>query len=319
MKGLPVPHPGRKHTGVTGWRVHKHQTIEVPMSTPESPAAAPAAAAAPTRAARTARPQIVLEVLERVQLSRHLVRIVAGGPGVAQIEPNGKTDAYSKMLFTQPDTPLKPPYDLDALREELSPEQMPSTRTYSIRRFDLDAGEIWIDFVTHGEAGVAGPWADRAQPGDAVVLRGIGGGYAPDPTADWHLLAGDEAAIPAIAAALEAMPRDAVGTALIEVGGPEDELSLDAPTGINVTWLHRGDAEAGTSTVLVDAVRAATWLPGRVQVFVHGERGAMKALRPYFTDERGLDRAQLSLSPYWAYGRREDAFQAEKREPIGQV
>ena len=54
-------------------------------------------------------------------------------------------------------------------------------------------------------------------------------------------------------------------------------------------------------------------------VFAHGERGAMKMLRPYFTDERGLDRAQLSLSAYWAYGRREDAFQAEKREAVGQV
>ena len=274
---------------------------------------------ASTRPARPARPQIVLEVRERIQLSPHLVRIIAGGPGLAEIEPNGKTDAYSKMLFCQPDTPLTPPYDLDALRAELSPEQLPSTRTYSIRRFDAAAGEIWIDFVTHGDDGVAGPWADRAQPGDAVVLRGIGGGYAPDPSADWHLLAGDEAAIPAIAAALEAMPADAVGTALIEVGGPEDELALAAPEGIAVRWVHRGAAPAGTSSVLVDAVRAAEWRPGRVQVFVHGERGAMKALRPYFTDERGLNRAQLSLSPYWAYGRREDAFQAEKREPIGQL
>ncbi len=284
------------------------------MSSPESAAPAPAA-----RAARPARPQIVLEVLERIQLSRHLVRIVAGGPGIAEIEPNGKTDAYSKMLFAHPETSLTPPYDLDALRAELAPELLPATRTYSIRRFDIPGGQIWIDFVTHGDEGVAGPWADRAQLGDPVVLRGIGGGYAPDPSADWHLLAGDDAAIPAIAAALEAMPADAVGAAFIEVAGPEDELPLDAPDGIAVTWVHRGDAEAGTSPVLVDAVRAAAWRPGRVQVFVHGERGAMKALRPYFTDERGLDRAQLSLSPYWAYGRREDAFQAEKREPIGQV
>ena len=261
----------------------------------------------------------MLEVIERIQLSPHLVRIVAGGPGISAVEDNGRTDAYSKMLFAQPGTDLTPPYDLDALREELSPEQMPSTRTYTVRRFDLERGEIWIDFVTHGSEGVAGPWADGARPGDPVVLRGIGGGYSPDPTADWHLLAGDESAIPAIASALEAMPADAKGVALIEVGGADDELELVAPAGIEVRWLHRGDAEAGTSPVLVDAVRAAEWLPGRVQVFVHGERGAMKALRPYFTDERGIERAQLSLSPYWAYGRREDAFQAEKREAIGQV
>ena len=34
---------------------------------------------------------------------------------------------------------------------------------------------------------------------------------------------------------------------------------------------------------------------------------------------RGLDRAQVSLSGYWARGRTEDRFQAEKREPIGKI
>ena len=276
-------------------------------------------APASARHQRPVRPQIVLEVKERVQLSPHLVRIVAHGPAISEVDAGGHTDAYSKMLFRQPGSEIAPPYDLDALRDELGPDLVPSTRTYTVRRVDHEAGELWIDFVVHGTEGVAGPWADSAQPGDPVVLRGIGGGYAPDPSADWHLLAGDESAIPAIASALEAMPADAVGHCFIEVGGEADVLNLAAPSGISVTWLFRGAEEAGTSSVLVDAVRATEWRPGRVQVFVHGERGAMKALRPYFTDERGLERAQLSLSPYWAYGRREDRFQAEKREAIGQI
>lgn len=268
---------------------------------------------------RPPRPQIVLEVLERIQLSAHMVRIVAGGPGITAVDDNGKTDAYSKMLFAHPDTGLTPPYDMDALREELPLDLLPSVRTYTIRRFDLENGRLWIDFVVHGDEGVAGPWADRAKPGDPVILLGVGGGYAPDPDADWHLLAGDDSALPAVASALEAMPRDAVGMAFIEVQTADDELPIDAPTGIEVTWLHRGDRPAGTTTLLTDAVRAAEWREGRVQVFVHGERGEMKALRPYFTDERGIERAQLSLSAYWAYGHREDAFQAEKRTPEGQI
>lgn len=273
--------------------------------------------AAPTR--RPPRPQIVLEVLERVQLTPHMVRIVAGGPGIAAVEDKGMTDAYTKMLFAHPDTNLTAPYDMEALRDELPPELMPSRRTYTIRRFDLEQGQIWIDFVVHGSAGIAGPWADAAQPGDAVVLGGIGGGYAPDPDAGWHLLAGDDSALPAIAAALEAMPTDAEGVAFLEVDGDADRLELAAPAGIEVVWLHRDGAEAGTTTLLADAVRARAWRDGRVQVFAHGERGAMKSLRPYFTDERGLERSQLSLSAYWAHGRVEDTFQAEKREPIGQI
>jgi NADPH-dependent ferric siderophore reductase len=53
-------------------------------------------------------------------------------------------------------------------------------------------------------------------------------------------------------------------------------------------------------------------------VFAHGERESMKAvraaLRPRLTEQD-----QLSLSGYWAYGRTEDRFQAEKREPIGRL
>ena len=115
------------------------------------------------------------------------------------------------------------------------------------------------------------------------------------------------------------MPRDAQGNALIEVGGPEDEIRIESPAGIEVTWLHRGASAPGTTTLLADAVRAVPWRDGKVQVFAHGERGAMKGLRPCFTEERGLDRADLSLSAYWAHGRREDTFQAEKRTPVGVI
>lgn len=273
----------------------------------------------PDRPRRPQRPQIVLEVIETIRLTPHLVRIVAGGPGISAVEENGFTDAYTKMLFAPAEAGLTPPYDMEQLREELPIELLPTTRTYSIRRFELDAGRVWIDFVTHGDEGVAGPWATNAQPGDPVVLGGIGGGYAPDAAADWHLLVGDESSIPAIAAALEAMPADAVGTALLEVQNESEQLDLIAPDGIEVRWLHRGDSQAGTTDLLVDAVRALDWREGRVQVFAHGERGAMKQLRPHLTEERGLDRTQLSLSAYWAHGRREDAFQAEKRETVGQI
>lgn len=269
--------------------------------------------------ARAPRPQIVLEVLDRIQVSPHLVRIVAGGPNITEVVQGDATDAYTKMAFAPVGSGLVPPYDMAELRERLPIEELPSIRTYTIRRFDLEHGRIEIDFVVHGDAGVAGPWADRAKPGDPVVLLGIGGGYAPNPEADWHLLAGDDSAIPAISAALEAMPADAVGSAIIEVDGEADHLPLTAPAGIEVLWLHRDGAEPGTTTLLVDAVRALEWRDGAVQVFAHGERGAMKQLRPYFTGERGLDRAQLSLSAYWAHGRVEDVFQAEKREPIGQI
>ena len=69
---------------------------------------------------------------------------------------------------------------------------------------------------------------------------GPSGAYAPDPGADWHLFAGDEAAIPAISAALESLPADAIGQVFIEVAGPDDEIELTGPDGVRSTWVHRG-------------------------------------------------------------------------------
>ena len=73
------------------------------------------------------------------------------------------------------------------------------------------------------------------------------------------------------------------------------------------------------SGLLSAAVEDVEWRDGRVQVFVHGEREQVKRARAHLTDVQGVDRRALSVSAYWAHGRAEDAFQAEKRTPVGQI
>jgi NADPH-dependent ferric siderophore reductase len=266
---------------------------------------------------RTPRAQIVLSVVRTEWLTPRMVRIVAGGPGFADLVGNGYTDKYTKVIFVKPGLGLEPPYDLPALRESLAPADWPVVRTYTIRSIDDAAAEITIDFVVHGAEGVAGPWAAAARAGDAVVLGGAGGAYAPAPDAGWHMLAGDESALPAIASALAAMPAGARGIAHLEVEDALDEIPLVAPSGVILNWLHRGPSrDAGA---LAAAVDAAEWPDGAsVQVFAHGERESMKAIRAVLA-RRGVTRDRFSLSGYWAYGRTEDRFQAEKREPIGVI
>lgn len=268
---------------------------------------------------RAPRPQIILEVVRSSWVTPHLVRLTLGGPGFADFQPKDATDSYVKISFAKPELGLEPPYDLAALRETLAPADLPVTRTYTVRRVDQAACTMDIDFVVHGDEGIAGPWAAAAQPGDRVVLAGPGGAYRPDPTADWHLFAGDESAIPAIAAALEALPADAKGLAFLEIGGRDDLVDLDHPAGVQLIWVGRAARDESTAALLATAISGHPWPDGRVQVFAHGERESMKALREVFLTQRGLDRSQLSLSGYWAYGRTEDRFQAEKREPIGVV
>jgi NADPH-dependent ferric siderophore reductase len=274
---------------------------------------------AATTATKKSRPQINLTVVRREELSPHMVRIIAGGDGFADYVDSGFVDRYVKIVFPQPGVEYDMPLDLWSIRETMPREQWPFTRTYTVRWVDTVARELAIDFVIHGDEGLAGPWAAAARPGDTMTFTGPGGAYNPAPDADWYLFAGDEAALPAIAATLESLPQEARGLAFLEVDGDADIQPIAAPDGVQVTWLHRNGAPAGTRGLVVSAVADAEWPAGRVDVFAHGERGYMKALRDVLFVQRGLERKQVSLSGYWAMGRVEDDFQAEKKLPVGQI
>lgn len=267
-----------------------------------------------TAPARRPSPQTTLEVIASAWLSPDLVRITLGGAQFDEFPDRPETDKYAKLYFPPAGSTLEPPYDLAALRETLQFQELPTLRTYTIRRVDHAAGTLDIDFVVHGDSGIAGPWAAHAVAGDRLTMSAPGGGYAPDAAADHHVLIGDESAIPAIWSALEAMPAGAAVTTIIEARSPQHRIP--EPDGARVQWVDADHDEPGAR--LVDAVSALPWPDGRVQVFAHGERGAMKLLRPLLT-ERGVARADLSLSAYWAHGRTEDVFQAEKRLPVGQI
>lgn len=253
------------------------------------------------------RDPIELEVLRTEWVTPALRRLVLGGAGFTEFAPNDFTDAYVKLRF--------------------GTEEEPELRTYTVREVDMEAGELVIDFVVHGSAGLAGPWARDAEPGDSITLVGPGGAYRPDPTADWHLLAGDESALPAIAAALESMSPTAVGQVIVEVDSPEHQMALPAPEGVDVTWLHRsaaepaatdptdGAARTAADTPLARAVRSVPWRSGEPHVFVHGEaHTVMRGIRPYIRKERGVPTDRASISGYWRRGLDHQDFTSWKRE-----
>ncbi|MCB0938351.1 MAG: siderophore-interacting protein [Mycobacterium sp.] len=270
------------------------------------------------------RPLHTFQVVRTEQLAPHMVRVILGGNGFDTFVPGGFTDSYVKFAFLRSDVDvdsLPRPLTMDSFAG-LASEHRPTVRTYTVRRADPQAREITVDFVAHGEHGVAGPWASSAQPGDTVHLMGPGGAYAPDPAADWHLFAADEAGLPAVSAALEALPPDAIGKVFIEIAGPEDEIALRAPESVAVNWVYRGgradlvgEDRAGDNAPLIEAVTTAHWLPGQVQVFIHGEAQAvMHNLRPYIRQERGVPAQWASISGYWRRGRTEETFRQWKRE-----
>src|SRR5947209_2545184 len=230
------------------------------------------------------------------RLSPHLIRVVLGGAGFDTFVNNEFTDRYVKLLFGQPGVTYPEPFDLEAIHRDLPAQAWPTTRTYTVRRFDAAARELTIDFVYHGDEGYAGPWAASARPGDILRLFGPGGAYAPKPAADWHLLAGDESALPAIGAAIEAIPAGVPARAFVLVGSEADEQKFDTSADLEITWLHAG-------ADLPAAVRAFEFPPGTGQVFVHGEAGFVADLRTYLGRERGIAKDLLSISGYWRRGK----------------
>ncbi|MBT2527213.1 siderophore-interacting protein [Streptomyces sp. ISL-99] len=257
------------------------------------------------------------QVVRTERIARHMVRVVLGGEGLAGFAADEFTDHYIKVLFPPAGVVYPEPFDMARVREEFPAEQWPVTRTYTVRAWDAVQRELTVDFVVHGDEGLAGPWAARAQPGETVRFLGPGGGYAPDPAADWHLLVGDESALPAIAASLERMPEGAVVHAFVEVAGFEEEQKIATPDGVAVTWLHRGQNPVGEA--LVAAVRGLDFPAGDVHAFVHGEAGFVKDLRRHLRLDRGIARERLSISGYWRLGQDDDAWRAVKREWNEQV
>ncbi|MBE1536613.1 NADPH-dependent ferric siderophore reductase [Actinomadura algeriensis] len=251
-------------------------------------------------------------MLSAGRITPYMIRIVLGGPGLGDFDASRYTDHYIKLLFPVEGVAYPEPFDMRRIRGDLPREQWPRMRTYTVRRWDAGARELTVDVVHHGDEGLAGPWAARARPGDEIRFNGPGGGYAPDPAAARHLLAGDESALPAIAASVERLPAGARADVFVEVSGPNEEQKLDTAGEATITWLHRGDRPPGEA--LVAAVRDLDFPPGDVQAFVHGEAGCVKELRRILLVERGVPRDRASISGYWRLGHDEDRWQVAKRD-----
>jgi NADPH-dependent ferric siderophore reductase len=221
-----------------------------------------------------------------------MVRVVVGGPDLEGFAVGSFTDHYVKCRFGE------------------------KTRSYTVREWDPARSELTLDFVVHGDQGVAGPWAARARPGDTLQLSGPGGAYAPSPLADWHLLVGDDAALPAIAASLSRIPAGVPAFAVVEVDGPEHQQALQCPGKLEVVWLHRRAGPGQDPSLEVEAVKALELPSGNGHAFVHGEATTVRLVRRHLLVERGLPTERLSASGYWKLRRTDEEWRAEKREWI---
>ncbi|MFD7658828.1 siderophore-interacting protein [Actinosynnema sp. NPDC059797] len=240
-----------------------------------------------------------VEVVRTAMVGSALLRVTLGGPGTEGFEAHSP-DEHVKLLFPEPDGTLRLPEPNGLMLRW--PKPSPTSREYTVRRYDPTTGELDVDVALH-DGGLGSDWARAVEPGAVVHVAGPPGGLIVPHNYDRYLLAGDITALPALARWLEELPRTAAGWAFIEVADAGEEIELSAPEDVEVRWLHRGDAPAGSTTALADAVRAVRVPEGeRVYVWAAGEAGAIKPLRRWVRDELGLAKADHDITGYWKRG-----------------
>ncbi len=173
----------------------------------------------------------------------------------------------------------------------------PVARDYTVRDYNAAQPCLDIDFVLHGE-GPAANWARRVQPGEALEFIGPSGRYRPDPSADWHLFAGDESALPAIQAYVAMLPADARAFLYIDIADAAEQQPIPGSARPMVRWLHRGDRAPGTSTVLEDTLRAESLPSGQGRIWIAGHTPTVRRIRAHLLDQ-GVDRRTLYVKGYW--------------------
>ncbi|GLC95885.1 siderophore-interacting protein [Cupriavidus sp. TA19] len=241
----------------------------------------------------------LLQVVRTTQVTPQLLRVTLGG---AELEDfvSASFDDHVKLFFPVDgaDKPVLPQVGPDGISfPEGQPR--PAARDYTPRRYDAAAQELDIEFVLHGD-GPASTWAAQARPGQYLGVGGPRGSFVVPADFDWHLLIGDDTALPAVGRRLEELGADSRAIVVMEVGDETAQIALPSRADVEVHWLHRGDAPEGS--LLEGALRRVTLPQGEGYVWAAGEAAAMKAVRWYLVGERGIDKKRIRASAYWKRG-----------------
>ena len=176
----------------------------------------------------------------------------------------------------------------------------PIARDFTPRRYDRAARELDLEFVLH-HPGPASTWAAQARVGQTLGIGGPRGSFVIPNDFDWHLLIGDDTALPAIARRLEELPAGARVAAVLEVADFSAQVEFRSAAELHLIWRHR-DAESvapGGDSALLRALRDLPLPSGDGYVWAAGEAAAMRAVRQHLCGERGVDKARIRAAAYW--------------------
>jgi NADPH-dependent ferric siderophore reductase len=248
---------------------------------------------------------LMLRALRSEQVSPHFQRVTLGGDDIGRFQAMGFDQWFRLFIPVADDSLARLPSKLDTLAYlkflAIGKASRPILRNYTVRAFRADAGggpELDVDFLLHEPAGPAATWAATCSPGDAVAILDEGIGFNPPPGLDLVRLVGDESALPAVAGILGSLPATARGQALIEIPSDEDRRDLEAPAGVEVTWVVRTGSPAKPGAAVL-AAAAALPLPAEpFYGWVAGEQSLATGLRRHWV-AAGVPKTNIMFCGYW--------------------
>lgn len=164
-------------------------------------------------------------------------------------------------------------------------------RDYTPRRFNPVSKELTIEFALHGH-GFASNWAASARLGQRAVIAGPRGSMIVPTDYQWHLLIGDDTALPAVARRLEELPSGAVAQVLLLVTDRADRRRFKSKAVFNVNW-------ADNEQELIDTVRAFHVPSGEGHIWCGAEAAIAAAVREILVERKGHDKDAIRSSAYW--------------------
>ncbi|KNA31602.1 FAD-binding protein [Burkholderia pseudomallei] len=245
----------------------------------------------------------LLQVKRVVDVTPHLKRVTLAGDELDDFE-SASFDDHVKVFFPPPgeDAPARPELGPNGI---VFPQDRPRpvARDFTPRRYDRAARELDLDFVLH-HPGPASQWAAQARVGQTLGIGGPRGSFVIPKDFDWHLLIGDDTALPAVARRLEELPAGTRVAAVLEVADPSAQIAFETDANLYVVWRHRGDAASGErgASRLVDALRELPLPAGEGYVWAAGEAAAMRGVREHLCRERGVAKSRIRASAYWKHG-----------------
>jgi NADPH-dependent ferric siderophore reductase len=240
----------------------------------------------------------IAEVLRVERLGPRMSRLILGGPALGSFFIDEPGEIVT-LLWPAPDRDLVLPRAGWRFPPGVADAQ--HARNYTVRRWEPAARELVVDFVLHGDHGLAARWAAGAGPGASVGFAGPRVHWTGARRGDWTLLVADETGLPALAAIVETLPAGHPVTALVEVTDAEDELPLETAAALDVRWLHRGAAPPGSTTLIADALRTLDLPAGTGRAWGGGEAAAMRDVRTHLRAERRLEAGAMSVLGYWKH------------------